>query len=411
MACRYIFLNASRWSAIAAVLSLLGCVSPQDETIDKDAIAIGALLPFTGDLAASGTNLERSLILAADEINAVGGVGKRPIRIVSEDTHSDLDRGFESAKKLIDEEKVSVLVGPEDMDLARKVSDLLPTKQVVMISGGAASPSYDDVAAGYWYRIVPSVQKMSEALSARMIQDSVANAAILSVEDEIGNAFSKAVSEEYEAVGGVPVGPFYFDSGASSYIDLIQSTLDYGVDGIVLIAYPKSGATIVREWSLLSNREKWYFAPSLRAEEFVQNVTPGALDGMIGVSAGLPADASLFSDMFAERWLGEKPLPNAYFYFDAAVVAALAIATGSAAVDGAMPTGSAIGQMVSEVASPMGMIVTWEELSEAFGFAQRGEDINYRGVSGAVDFNANGDVSMGLVQFWTIKDNVIKTLQ
>src|SRR4051812_36024984 len=83
-----------------------------------EGIPIGALLPFTGELAASGTTLERAVLMAMDSINAVGGVAGQPLRLVSRDTHSTLDRGLAAGGELVDGEQVFAVIGPEDSGLA-----------------------------------------------------------------------------------------------------------------------------------------------------------------------------------------------------------------------------------------------------------------------------------------------------
>ena len=51
----------------------LSCVEMVEDS-PSDAIKVGRSLPFSGELAASGINLERPLMMAADTINAAGGI-------------------------------------------------------------------------------------------------------------------------------------------------------------------------------------------------------------------------------------------------------------------------------------------------------------------------------------------------
>ncbi|MEZ4656240.1 MAG: ABC transporter substrate-binding protein [Caldilineaceae bacterium] len=50
--------------------------------VAQEPIKIGIIAPFTGPLAASGESTWRGMLLAADEINANGGVLGRPIEIL-----------------------------------------------------------------------------------------------------------------------------------------------------------------------------------------------------------------------------------------------------------------------------------------------------------------------------------------
>ena len=80
------------WATLPRLLTLLGlsmtlsCVELVEDS-PSDAIKIGALLPFSGELAASGINLERPLMMAADTINAAGGIQGTPVVIVAADSN------------------------------------------------------------------------------------------------------------------------------------------------------------------------------------------------------------------------------------------------------------------------------------------------------------------------------------
>src|SRR4030095_7924954 len=97
----------------------------------------------------------------------------------------------------------------------------------------------------------------------------------------------------------------------------VRSVVAAKPDAILLVAYPIVGAAVVQEWAILGSAQRWYFAPSLRSEVFALNLPPGLNDPMVGISAGLPADARNFADEFRARWRGEAPAPNAHYYFDA----------------------------------------------------------------------------------------------
>jgi len=66
----------------------------------QDGIHVGALLPYTGDLAASGPSLERGITLAIEAANRAGGIAGQPLIVDVEDTHSSVDRGRASADRL-----------------------------------------------------------------------------------------------------------------------------------------------------------------------------------------------------------------------------------------------------------------------------------------------------------------------
>src|SRR2546423_2917548 len=78
-------------------------------------LRIGDVLPFTGDLAAYGANLDRAVKLAVGLQNAAlksAGVGTASVKLVaSEDGQTQASASVEAATKLVKSDKVQVLIG------------------------------------------------------------------------------------------------------------------------------------------------------------------------------------------------------------------------------------------------------------------------------------------------------------
>src|SRR6478735_4782690 len=94
-----------------------------------DTVTVGLLLPFTGPSSATTRNFERAALYAADRVNAGGGIHGRRLRIVSRDTHDDVERSRQSTDDLIAEGAV-VVVGPESAGIAEAIAPTLAEHQV-----------------------------------------------------------------------------------------------------------------------------------------------------------------------------------------------------------------------------------------------------------------------------------------
>jgi branched-chain amino acid transport system substrate-binding protein len=95
-------------AATAAVLTGLGETAMAQSS---DPIVIGAPLQMTGGGAADGIEFKRGLELAAEEINALGGILGREVKIAVADTESGGDDKITSAgQRLIDSDGASALI-------------------------------------------------------------------------------------------------------------------------------------------------------------------------------------------------------------------------------------------------------------------------------------------------------------
>src|SRR5215467_7587504 len=76
-----------------------------------DAIIIGTVQPLTGPYAAFGVKFYQAYNMAADEINAAGGVNGRPIKIQFEDSQDKPDLAQTAARKFVEDPKVLAIIG------------------------------------------------------------------------------------------------------------------------------------------------------------------------------------------------------------------------------------------------------------------------------------------------------------
>jgi ABC-type branched-subunit amino acid transport system substrate-binding protein len=216
------------------------------------------------------------------------------------------------------------------------------------------------------------------------------------------------VADQFTKLGGQITSLTALSAEQSSFQDAIRETASQLPDAVVLVAYPAiAGTTVIQEWTASATPTRWYLSPSLKTDVFVENTGPGVLDGSVGISAAVATDSDLFKQTFAERWPGDYPLTEAFFYYDALSLVSLALA--EAAQHGAAPDGDGVRDHIRSVsASPAGDDIAWFDLGHGLDELRRGLPINYRGASGAADLDADGEVGTGLVRIWTVSgDHVV----
>lgn len=393
--------------SLVSILSLLsGCSQNAEE-----GLPIGLLLPRTGPLADSGGHAEAAALLAAEKVNLAGGVGGKPITLVLKDTRTDPKAGLEAAHKLIDEFHVKGIVGPEEEELAVDLVEIAREKKLVQISGGITSPRFTTIDdGGFFFRTCPSTQVTATGLAHRIFEDGVRSCTMLYVPSELGTLFASYASVEYRNLGGELVsvgtpGPVTVQEGQRDYRDTLKGVLALKPDSLMLATDPITGVRIINDWKLLGGTGRVYLAPTLMTEVFVKGVPAGALEGAVGVS-GISGDGDGRYSTTYEESMGDLPPQSGYFYYDAMALMALAIERAWKAA-GAEPDGDQIRAALFEVASPPGKKVAWDELDAGLEAVRAGEDIDYEGASGPIDFDANGDVSLKKVGFWSVRASKI----
>jgi branched-chain amino acid transport system substrate-binding protein len=107
---------------------------------ETEPIKVGVFLSLTGATSAYGVSSLNSFKLATDELNAAGGIHGRKIELVVEDDHSNSQDVAGAVTKLINEDKVSALLGEPVSTRALIAAPIAQTHKVVMISPASIKP-------------------------------------------------------------------------------------------------------------------------------------------------------------------------------------------------------------------------------------------------------------------------------
>jgi len=127
---------------VLAGLLIAGCSQPES----GDELRIGVVVSMTGPASTTGKDIWQSAVIAAEEINAQGGVyvkelGKNiPITLILGDDESTREGGQKAVTRLIIEDKVDGLVGGFSSAVVAAHESLVSEHRVPYVVTGASSP-------------------------------------------------------------------------------------------------------------------------------------------------------------------------------------------------------------------------------------------------------------------------------
>jgi branched-chain amino acid transport system substrate-binding protein len=116
--------HAALTLAAVTLLLLAACGSGSDESsTDSEAFRVGLEAPQSGDQAVLGEGMLRGAELAADRINAAGGISGRDVEIVPIDDAADPETGVEAAEAAIDD-GLDGVIGPYNSSVGEETLPL-----------------------------------------------------------------------------------------------------------------------------------------------------------------------------------------------------------------------------------------------------------------------------------------------
>jgi branched-chain amino acid transport system substrate-binding protein len=122
----------------AGTTALVGLGMPAIVKAQSDVIRIGHLTPITGFLGPLGEYAQMGVQLAAEEINAAGGVLGRKIELVMEDSVNP-QTASAKAERLIERDKVAMIIGEISSASALAIGQVANRTKTVFINTGANS--------------------------------------------------------------------------------------------------------------------------------------------------------------------------------------------------------------------------------------------------------------------------------
>jgi branched-chain amino acid transport system substrate-binding protein len=395
-------------AATAAAVGLL--VAPAQGAAAKNCafqLKIGDVLPFTGDLAAYGANLDRAVKIAVGLQNAAlkkAGLSKKiSVKLVgSEDGQTQATASVEAATKLIKVNHANVIIGEmassATIPMAQSVT--IPNK-VVQISPTSSAPEISDIPDnGYLWRTYPSDTLQGKVLAQAAV-DAFGPGAKLNVgarNDAFGTALKQLFVTEYERLGG-KIGVNISWNPTQATFDTEAGQLVSGSPaGWVIIDFPdtfaKFAPSLVRsgKW----DPSKTFMTEALRNTTVLDAIgTPVVgLRGTAASAAGGPAGAS-----FAAYWKSHVTGAKPYTGFEGTALDAANVGF-LAALQACSASPAKIKANLVSVSGPPGTKVTYLQLGKAIKLLRAGKEIDYEGAFSPVDFDAKGDIGSAVFEIW-----------
>ena len=95
---------------LAALALTAGCALAQ-QGVSKTEITIGSIQDLSGPAVSLGKQARLGMMLRVDEINEQGGINGRKLKIIVEDSGYDPKKAFLAAQKLVNQDKIFMMVG------------------------------------------------------------------------------------------------------------------------------------------------------------------------------------------------------------------------------------------------------------------------------------------------------------
>ena len=190
-----------RQTTLAAIVLAAGVTA----AAAQDSIKVGVIQPLTGAFAASGNYVANGAKIAADEINAKGGVLGKKLELVIEDNKSNPTEAAAVAEKLIVRDKVPVMMGAWGSGFTLAIMPKLMEYKVPMLVETSSAGKITTSGNPYIFRISPPSAVEATAFAKIVDRLKIGKADFLVVNNDWGRGaaedFGKMFKEHHIKVG------------------------------------------------------------------------------------------------------------------------------------------------------------------------------------------------------------------
>ena len=259
-----------------------------------------------------------------------------------------------------------------------------------------------------YFGLAPSDGYQSSALAQHVWDQGLRKIAVTYANDDYNAGLGEAFVAAFEHIGGTIAGKQAHEPDRQSYRSELATLAGGGAEALAVFAYyGGSGITILRNSLENALFDQFLGADGMMDNSVIEQLGADTLRGKITLSQPAPqaegdSGPGESYTAFAEAFTAAGHDPEAPYVshgYDVAFLMALAIEKAGAA------DRSKISAALREVANAPGMVIRPGEWAKAREAIAAGEDVNYEGASGDIEFDENGDVAGATYSFNGVGDD------
>jgi len=365
-------------SALAGSLALPGIVRAQ-----AGPIKLATLTPLTGAGGPYGPVMVKAVKAVVDEVNAAGGVIGRKIELISEDDQTNPEAGLRAARKLIDVDKVSAIMGTWASSVTTAIAPLCWESKTFLATVSGADSITLLPHQGYLIRTQPNTTLQGRKFGEFALEQGAKTVFFLTPQTPFADSQFANIKAAVEKGGGKAERLIY-DDKKPSYRSEVDQALAAKPAALIFGGYTPDTTVLLKDvFKAGYTGKKIAFAYSVNAK-LLEGMPAEAVEGIFTIAPS-PAEGSDAHKRLVSMIGVANPDPYTTQVYDQINLIVMAIAMAKDA------SGTAIRDAVRKVSQAAGGEKVTNALDGLKAIAA-GKSVNFDGASGPCDFTDLGDI-------------------
>jgi branched-chain amino acid transport system substrate-binding protein len=377
-----------------------GTASPPPSDSPADRLVVGVVLPKSGVDSQYYPVFQPAVAAAIDDVNRAGGVRGRRVAVVWEDDRSTVvgaTRALDGALH----RHADLVIGPATSSIALQLYGVVAAAGAVECSGSTTSSDLNAIGdQGAFFRTAPADVFQGDALGRLVLREHHRRVVVVSRSGDNFTTLARIVQTTLQSGGAEVTRTAEYDPSAPSFDDVARTAAAARPDAVVLVATERDGAKMVAALDAQHvgpSTIPMYATDDVRGTRFADDVRAHDPAALTGIRGTVPAAAGTRTAPFLDAIVraGLDPTFAANFY-DCVVLGALG------AQEAGTNDGPRVRRAVLDV-SRDGARCT--DFATCRRLLRAGTNIDYDGLSGPVDLDAQGNLTHAFFAVWAYDAN------
>lgn len=280
---------------VVLILVVIGIVtlSGNKAPTPNGPIKVGVIVPLTGDAASYGEAVRNIYQLGVKEINNTGGIDGNNIELIIEDGKCDGSGGASAAQKLVNIDKVKIILGGFCSSESLAAIPIIEPAKVALFSSGSSNPGLTNKSK-FFARNYPGDSAQGKVLANIANNQGAKNIYILVEQTDYAKGIADALKSSFSAFGGT-VTTEEFASDVTDLRQLVTKAKGANPDIFMMsVQTPATGQKILKAMRDYSWKPKFFVNDVIPGDPATMSTYKDVLNGAYTAEVGSDPNNPIF---------------------------------------------------------------------------------------------------------------------
>ncbi|MCC7283796.1 MAG: penicillin-binding protein activator [Acetobacteraceae bacterium] len=313
---------------LAATAAAPGLATALPALAQTRTIAIGFMLPASGEFSQYGERFRNSATMALDAFRAANKLPGANVIIKYEDTRADPRESVNIARKFVDDREIVGVLGDFSSSASMAAAQVFKEAGMAQLSPTASHPDFVKMSPWQFRNITTQAQE-GPLLATWMVENGLKRVAVICIQNDWGQSVAAYFNAKLQQLGGTTITTEFFNPGTRDFRAILTKIARERPDGVYLGMFYEDGAALLQQRRQLGMRMPFYGTGSLYEPRLIELAGREAVEGL-RISTAFAADSDepvvrAFVEEYTRRY-GSAPNMFSAVAFDATSIMLAAIA-------------------------------------------------------------------------------------